>query len=453
MFRRSIGETFETARDSISRAAHFLSCGLWRVRVKREPFLKAFGIRILRALVHSGRGYHSDRCQLRASALTYYTLMSIVPMLAMAFGVAKGFGLEEWLQQKLTNIEGQKVVMTQLITFAKTMLSTTSGGLVAGVGVIVLVWSVISMLGSIEHSFNAIWGVKRDRHIGRKFTDYFSFVILGLLLFIAFSSAMVMVNERVQSVVASVETLHAVAPVISALLQCSSFVLIWLLCSFIYLFMPNTKVKYLPGIAAGVITGTLLRLLFWGYITSQIGVASYGKVYGSFAALPLFLVLVQFMWMVLLYGAELAFAFQNVDTYEFEQDCIEASPAFKRLLTLRILQAIVHRFAAGEPPMDSAGIAAQLDIPIRLVRQLTFDLVECGLLNIVQDEEHKPRRYQPARDIHALTIACVMTALDHHGKEDIPVAESVELDRLRKAISAIGSSLATSPGNKLLKDV
>ena len=437
----------------MSRAAHFLSRGLWRVRVKREPFLKAFGIRILRALVHSGRGYHTNRCQLRASALTYYTLMSIVPMLAMAFGVAKGFGLEDWLQQKLTNIEGQKEMMTQLITFAQNLLSKTSGGLVAGVGVIVLVWSVISMLGSIEHSFNAIWGVKRDRHIGRKFTDYFSFVILGLLLFIAFSSAMVMVNQRVLSIVARVDTLHAVVPVISALLQCSSFVLIWLLCSFIYLFMPNTKVHYLPGIAAGVITGTVLRLLFWGYITFQIGVANYGKVYGSFAALPLFLVLVQFMWMVILYGAELAFAFQNVDTYEFEQDCLEASPAFKRLLTLRILQAVVHRFAAGEPALDSAEIAAQLDIPIRLVRKLTFDMVECGVLSIVQDEDQMPRLYQPARDIHALTITCVMTALDHHGKEDIPVAESVELDRLRKAMATIGTALAKSPENKLLKDV
>ena len=201
--------------------------------------------------------------------------------------------------------------------------------------------------------------------------------------------------------------------------------------------MPNTKVKFSAGLTAGIIAGTIFQLAQWGYIEFQVGVGKLGAIYGSFAALPLFLIWLQISWFIVLFGAELSFAHQNVDTYEFEPDCLSVSYSYKRLLSLVITNMIVKDFCNGNRPMSASDVAHKLEMPIRLVRQILFDLVEAGVLSEVKIEEEKVVAYQPARDVEDLTIRFIVDALEHKGIDEIPVQKTEEYQRLNDHLEKI----------------
>jgi membrane protein len=247
--------------------------------------------------------------------------------------------------------------------------------------------------------------------------------------------------------------LLGVAPLIMFLLRLAPYIMVWLLFSVVYLFMPNTPVKLSAGIVAGIVAGTLYQLVQLAYVMFQIGVSRYNAIYGSFAALPLFLIWLQISWMIVLYGAELSFAYQNVDTYAFEPDCRSVSTAFKRLVALRLTHAIVDRFLRGVQPLSAGQLATEVELPIRLTRELLHELVAGRILSEVLPLNGGEPQYQPARDVHALTISNVIQALDTRGDDTIPLADSTELEHLRASLDELGQSLRTSPGNKLLMDV
>ncbi len=459
-------------RTSIDEFLHFITLGIWRVRVHDHPIHKSILINILRVIILSFKEFQRDKCQLRASALTYYTLLSIVPIMAMAFGIAKGFGFQERLENLIfEKVAGSPHVMTVLseqqmeqqeitfkainyiIDFSKKALNQTSGGFIAGIGVIVLFWAVIKLLGNIEHSFNAIWGVKKDRHIGRKFTDYLSFMLLAPILLLMSSSITVAIKGGVNAIFAKVSVLAGLMPLVEFTLRFTPYLLIWILFSFIYMFMPNTKVKYSSGFVAGIVAGTMFQLVLWGYLAFQVGVAKYNSIYGSFAALPLFLILLQISWVIVLYGAEIAFAYQNVETYEFEVECENASSNFKHLMSLRIMQLIVHRFIAGDSPLTYIDFKKKLEIPARLLRQVLFDLQNANIISEVVGQQSAPSGYLPSLDVHKLSVAYVITALENSGSNQIPVAHTKDMDVISARLSEFAQAIDASPANVLLKDI
>jgi len=223
--------------------------------------------------------------------------------------------------------------------------------------------------------------------------------------------------------------------------------------TFLFIFMPNTKVKFASGLLAGIIAGTIFQIVQWAYINFQIGVARYGAIYGSFAALPLFLAWLQTSWLVVLFGAELSFAHQNVDTYEFEQDCLQASHSFKKLLSLLTVHLLVKNFCTGEKPVSAGQISHKLDIPIRLERQILFELVESGIISEVRGADYKDVAYQPARDIEAITVKYVIETMEARGRSDIPIAKSPEVDRISSCLKGFSDAIAQSPANTSLKDI
>jgi len=199
----------------IQKMQRFLKQDIWRIRVGEAKGFRGKGIRLLRIFLLSFSQFSSDMCSLRASALTFYTLLSIVPVLAMSFGIAKGFGLDRLLREKLIEgMQGQQEVLNRVITFAETMLENTRGGLVAGVGVALLLWSVIQVLGNIESSFNDIWAIKKQRSLGRKFTDYLSMMLIAPILYIVASSATVFVTSQITLIMEKIAFLGPVAPFI-----------------------------------------------------------------------------------------------------------------------------------------------------------------------------------------------------------------------------------------------
>ena len=285
----------------IAKITHFITVEVWRLRLKDLSRTKSFLIKHLRVILLTLRGFDEDKCQLWASALTFYTLLSIVPILAMAFGIAKGFGLERNLERQLLDrFPGQEEVFVRILEFAQKLLVETRGGLIAGIGVALLIWTVVRVLSNVESSFNHIWGIKEQRALGRKFSDYLFIMFISPILLVISSSLTVFITTQVTSITQRIAFLSFFNPFIYFSLNVLPYAIMWGLFTFIYIFIPNTKINIVSGLLAGVIAGTLYQATQFAYITFQLGVAQYNAIYGSFAALPLFLVWLQISWFIVL---------------------------------------------------------------------------------------------------------------------------------------------------------
>ena len=191
----------------------------------------------------------------------------------------------------------------------------------------------------------------------------------------------------------------------------------------------------------------------WGYIHFQIGIARYNAIYGSLAALPLLLIWLQLSWVILLGGAEISYANQNVNVYEYEPDYLQISPRYKKLLTLHVAHLLVRRFASGQPAATAKQVSRALEIPYRLTGEILTDLYRSGLVSNTRLDEDDEPAYQPASDISQWTVTYVLDALETQGIDEMPVASSASLDNLSKTLKALDSTIAQSPANKLLKDI
>jgi membrane protein len=444
---RSLGDIVAAARDFIGR-------DLWRIRARELPQGKSFLVRYFRVIVLSLRGFHKDNCMLRATALTFWTLLSIPSVLGMFFGIAKGFGFERMLErQVLQSFPGQEVAVGKVIEIAKSMLENTQGGVMAGVGLLVLFWSVLKVMGHIEAAFNHIWEIQTSRSWGRKFSDYLAIMIISPVLVLLSSSAAVFIKTQVEQMADKIPFFGYLSSGIYFLLKFTPYFLIWILFTMIYLIMPNTKVHLRAGLLAGVVAGTVYQLAQMIYIGFQIGAAKASAIYGSFAALPLLLVWIQLSWMIVLFGAELAFANQNVHTYEYEPDCLETSPSFRQLVALQIVHQLVKNLVSNGEPLTAAQISANMETPLRLVNHLLFDLTGSGIVVETKTDSEKETGFIPARDINTLTISSVLEALSENGVDVVPVSRSAVHEQLSASIEQIRQTAAASPANLLLKDL
>ena len=286
---------------------------IWLLHEQQMPGFKAIIIKSLKIVILSVQGFYSDHCPLRASALTLYSILSIVPVFAMLFGIAKGFGFEKILEQQLLEkVPNQDTMLHQLIGFAQNMLISTKGEIVGGFGLAVLFWTIINVISNIEESFNYIWKVSRGRSLSRKLSDYLSLMLLAPVLLIASSSITVLLNIKVTWLITVIELPEFGTSLVLGALSLLPLALMVGLFSFTLIFMPNHKIDYSTGIIAGFVTGILYYLLQWIYLSLQFGVSSYNAIYGSFAALPLFVIWLQLVWMILLFGCEVAFFFTEL---------------------------------------------------------------------------------------------------------------------------------------------
>ncbi|HPR03042.1 MAG TPA: YihY/virulence factor BrkB family protein [Deltaproteobacteria bacterium] len=430
----------------------YLTDGIWRTRVGDLPAGRRQYILGLRVLFLSVRKFLSDRCTLWASALTFYSLMSIVPVAALVFAVAKGFGFKKLLQEYLMeHFAGQQEVITYVIDFSNRLLDSTRGGILAGVGVIVLLWAVIKMLGYIERSFNAIWGVTRQRSLGRKFSDYLSIMLIAPVLIIISSSAAVMVASHLGTMSEELGLSGILAPLTNLFVGIVPFLLIWILLSFLYIFIPNRKIRFSSGIIAGGIAGIIFVAVQRIYIVFQIGVSHYNAIYGSFAALPLFLVFLQLSWFIVLFGAELSYACQNFHTCRFVQ---ESNPYLKKLVSLKIAHTIVKTFVAGEPGPTAASLSEQLELPLADIHVYLGELRAAGVIletNPASSDEEPA--YVPARGPDAISVATVVEALEGTEQACAYLPESDETGDLRSILREFNRSIESSDANRLLRDI
>jgi membrane protein len=437
----------------IEKGKHFYDA-IWHTSLSDISKGKSFIFKQLRIIILAAQGFMNDRVQLRASALTFYSLLSIIPVAAIGFAIAKGFALDQKLTQVLTDeFQSQPEVLSWILSSATNALQETRGGYIAGVGMIILFWSVMSLLGQIENSFNHIWQIGSSRPWYRKFTDYLTIMLIAPVFLILSSSLTVFVGTDLSDFITRSSMLDFFKPVVSFLVKFAPYLLTWVALTILFIIMPNTKVKFVPAFVSGIIAGTILQLLQWLYIDLQFGISKLSTIYGSFAAIPLFILWLQSSWIIVLLGAELSFANQNVSRYEFESEALNVSHFQKRALVLMIMNMIVRNFTVGEKPIDAENISRTLKIPVRLVRDILQDLSSAELVSVIHEKEHVERLYQPALDINKLSVSYVLNRLEKKGTEHQIFVKSKDYNKIISILEKFDKLIAKSDSNVLVKDL
>lgn len=401
-----------------------------------------------RVALASARGFKDDDCSSKASALTFYTLLSIVPVLAVAFGIAKGFGFEKHLESEISHkFMEQREVVDKLIDFAYKTLQNTQSGLIAGIGLVVLFWSVLKLFGNIESSFNAIWKVKKSRTLARSFSDYLAMMLFCPIFFAASSSLSVFVTTQIVRYSQDNGVWETISPFFYLAFHLFPLVLAWLLFTALYSIMPNTKVPLKYAFIAGVCAGTAYQIVQALYIQFQIGLSSYGAIYGSFAALPLFLIWINTSWLIALGGAEIAYHAENDHVHYALSRAPSQKLADARVLGLVIMQSCIKAFTEGTEPPSFYSLAEQTGAPVTVVRDIVHQLNNDRLLMEVNWQGSSGEYYLPGRDIKNITLKSVCDALDSARHEKYILVHGEDIEVYERALASIDSSIENSPLN------
>lgn len=413
----------------------------------RNPVAR-WAVRQYKLLFYTVQGLSSHGTMVRSAALTFYTLMSLVPVVALVFAVVKGFGLAEGLEQNLYEVLPQSPeVIDYVVGFAQKALARTQGGWVALVGVLTLFWAVIKVFGSIEDAFNNIWEVRSTRSAARKYGDYIAVVVVAPILWVI-SSSMGNYAAEILGVAGS--------PALEVLSRAGSLVVAWVMFTFIYVVLPSTKVRFTAALTAGVVAGTAFVLFQWGYVYLQRWMTSYNAIYGSFAALPLFLLWMQISWEILLLGGELSFAYQNVARFDEERESLLVSYDCRRKLMVGVMVLVSRAFRDGRGAVSFSEIRDRLDVPTRIMNNILYSLVQARMLNEIRTEgTDYDLEYAPARDISTLRVYDILSAVDSHGfgRDTIDMRSNRELRRCAEVVERLKDVTRASAENVLLIDI
>jgi membrane protein len=439
--------------SGIKNLITFLTTKIWKIRLNKLDKKQGFLIRQLRIIALSIKGFNENNCMVKASALTYYMLFAIVPLLALLFAVSKGFGLQQKLEDYLLHDFSQyRGILEQAFQYADKMLQTAEGGIIAGIGILLLIYTVLSLLSSIENSFNEIWEIKKGRIFIRRITDYIAISIFAPVLIFVSSGISIFLSTEVTNL-ESLAWLSHIGIVFKILLKITSLLLLSGMFTFIYIVLPNTRVKFKSAIMAGIVAAVAFDVLQWAYIAFQVGAVKYSAVYGSFAALPLFLIWLQYSWYIVLFGAELSFANQNVDHYELESEIKNISTRYRRTISLLLANLVVRNFIEGKPPLTAVQIAERLDMPIRLARLIIFDFTETEILSEVKTENEKDVTYQPAIPESKLSVKYILNKLDTKGVNELPIQSTSELQNIHNLMNEFDEVLNENKGNVLIRNI
>jgi membrane protein len=431
-----------------------LNDAIWNTPLSELSRRKSYIFKQLRIIVLAVRGFLNDKVQLRASALTFYSLLSVIPIAAFVFAIAKGFGLDQTLQDLIIKKSGsEQEVLSWLLQKARIAIEKTRGDYIAGIGMIILFWSVMSLLNHIESSFNHIWQISSSRPWYRKFTDYLTIMLIAPAFIILSSGITGFQVTTLPDYMNNAPILDFFKPVISFLVKFAPYFLSWVALTVLYIIMPNAKVKFMPALISGLIAGTILQGIQWLYIDLQFGISKLNAIYGSFAAVPLFIIWLQTSWTVVLLGAEISFANQNLSRYEMESEALNISTYQKRALVLMIMHMIIRNFMLGEKPISAEYIAVNLKIPVRLSRDILQDLSSANLVSIIHENEEKERLYQPALDVNRLTVSYIFSRLDKKGVEQIMVIRNKDYEKIISMLEKFDKLIAKSDANILIKDL
>ncbi len=436
--------------EKYNTAKSFIFKDIWTMDLNRMPKSKRWFYNAVRVLVITAKGFVDDGCGVRASALTYFSLLSVVPVLALAFAIAKGFGLDSIVEELIHNgLASSPDTADYLISFSSHMLENTRGGIIAGIGVVMLLYSVFKLLSNIEESFNHMWYVEKSRTLLRKVTDYVTIMIFAPILLMIASSVTVFLKTQ-----ASVYFHDNIGQFIFWLFKLAPYVLMVLAFTFLYLIMPNTKVDVRSAVISGAVIGVIFQVWQWIFVTFQVGANEYGAVYGSFAALPLFLIWLQTSWMIVLVGCELSYSIQNVHLYATERSIDSMSPKLQKRVALLVMTSIVKDFASGKPAKTALEWSDELKISQRMFLFISGKLQKVGLLAEIKSDSADSHVFIPAMDISMISVNTICDRLDNIGDDEaFPISMSKELAHIDAICKTAEQEVLGSLGKRILKDL
>ena len=361
----------------ISNAIRFVRDDMWRrtaTELDSWPWYKRLGYRMIRTIVVVARGFTSKNLNDTAKSLAYSLIFAVVPILAMVVAVAKGFGVVDVIEKQLNaSFLGETGMVPTIMAMVQRYLETAQGGVFIGIGILILLWAIYSFFQSVETAFNRIWNVKKPRSVLRQATTYIAIVVLIPVLIVCSAGITIAIN----SMVGDLEGIK--------LLQ---FVIVWLLFTVMYIAVPNTKVNFKSALIPGILMGTLFQLLQMLSVYLIALLSRTSIVYGAFATIPILMTWLQYTSLLILIGAEMSYAIQNNEEFEYEKDLNTMSRRYKDFIMLYLLYLIVKRFDGDETPLSAHELAVRDHLPIRVVNQLLSRMVETGILNEIYTENN-----------------------------------------------------------------
>lgn len=400
-------------RRKIDNIILYLRRGMWQTRREEVSPLVFVLLTILRRLVVTVKFFTTRSVTDMASALTYSTLLAIVPILAVVFAIARGFGfskyIEIWFRDALSS---QPQAADTIIGFVNSYLVHTKSGIFLGIGLLFMLFTVLMLISNIEKAFNKIWQVQHPRSLFRTVTDYLAMFFLVPIIIVVTSG----VSIVMATFASDIEEYVVIGPMMRLFISVMPYVLMSAVFVGFYIFMPNTKVNFSAAFFPGILSGVAMQVLQVFYIHSQIFLSSYNAIYGSFAALPLFMLWVQISWSICLFGAELSYTSQNMESFDLLGQMDELSYRYRMMLSALLLGKICRRFDEAKPPYTAVELKLETNIPVRIVQQLLFEMQTAGLVTyIAGDEKDVDARYQPALSIRQLTLGLMIDRLESSG--------------------------------------
>ncbi len=429
-----------------SNVARHFSEDIWHADRRSDPVLRRGLTAFSRWLYLVAGGFMGNQSLIRASALTFTTILSIVPFLAVAFALSKGFGLQntEFIRGVLLRITGGRGELVELVL---AYIANTNVKALGWLGVTMLLLTVFSMVGTVEKAFNTIWGVRRGRTPWRKFTDFFSVILVCPLIVLVAASFTVKLhkNEMLLGLLPT-ETIGFIEAMVLKLVP---YLLIWIAFVFAYAFIPNTRVRIGPAVLGGFIGGFLWQSAQWGYIMWQVGVAKYNAIYGSFAQLPLLLVWLYISWAIVLLGAEMTHAAQNLHAAAGRRFLGRASAEERQKAALLLMVFVTRRFEAGGRPHTMPELAGLTGLPEELAQELLQALADAGLL-VMSLRGDGAGEFVPAVSAESIRIADVIRVpvrLGASGRSGLFTGDFAFVDR---TFDALDQAVTQSPANATL---
>ncbi len=432
---------------NIKKILHFFTDTIFRLDLREwhNPVARWF-VRQYRLWFYTARGLVGHGTMIRSAALTYYTLMSLVPIIAVVFAIVKGFGLADRLIDNLYGLFPQNPeIIDYVVGFAERALARTQGGIVAAVALLTLFWAVIKVFSSIENAFNNIWEVKSERSIARQYTDYIAVVLIVPILWIVANA----VGNYAQELFGEEGRWYYMI-----LLRLASLLVFWVMFTLLYLIIPNAKVRFGSALMAGIVAGSFFLFFQWGYVYLQRWMTSYNAIYGSFVALPLLLIWLQTSWQIFLFGGELSFAYQNIASFCEERESLLVSYDQRRKILLATMVLVVRHFRdkGGAYPADA--IRDRLGLPTRIVNDVLFQLVQAGqLIAVRSDDDDREVAYTPAHDIAQLTVCGILEAVEHCGRMRFDFTATPDLARVDCELERLKEGARESRENISLTDL
>jgi membrane protein len=413
---------------------------IWTPRVAHLPVWKTRALRVVRLVIVLFRDVYEGGLTLWTMSLVYTSLLSMVPLLALSFSVLKAFGVHNQIEPLLHNLlaplgeQGDEITQ-RLIGFIEHM----NVGVLGAVGLALLLYTVISLMQKIEESFNAIWHITQLRSLGERFSRYLSALLVGpLLVFAALGITAMALNSEIARELLSIEPLGSLVFGIGRL---APYGLVIGAFTFLYLFIPNTRVRLGPAVTAGIIGGILWQSAGWGFAAFVTSSTRYAAIYSSFAILVLFLIWLYVSWLVLLVGAAISFYLQHPEYLYAMPGEPGLSNRMRERLAVAVMHLVASHFVRGRPPWTLHQLTQRLAVPMHSVNGVLDALAEGRLVTATGDD---PPAYLPARDLSEISVAEVLSTVRRAGEvgfmnpDSIPFSRSVNdvVARMEEAMGA-----------------